>query len=97
MQTSVVDVRSILTRSAGFLKTVCSHSLQPYRGCPFGKSLCGVGCYVRHNGWITRQRPWGTFLEVKQNAAEVYRQTVDRERTPRVAPGDHPRPAGGHA
>ena len=81
MQTSVVDVRSILTRSAGFLKTVCSHSLQPYRGCPFGKSLCGVGCYVRHNGWITRQRPWGTFLEVKQNAAEVYRQTVDRERT----------------
>jgi len=80
MQTSSVTVRSILTRSAGFLKTVCSHSLQPYRGCPFGLSLCGVGCYVRHNAWITRQRPWGSFLEVKQNAAEVYRATAARER-----------------
>jgi hypothetical protein len=37
-------VRSILTRATGYLRTVCSHSLQPYRGCTFGNSLCGVGC-----------------------------------------------------
>ncbi len=80
MKTSHVAVHSILTRSTGFLKTVSSHSLQPYRGCPFGKSLCGVGCYVQHNPWINRQRTWGTFLEVKENAAEVYRQTAPRER-----------------
>ena len=58
MQTDETQVHSILTRSSGFLKTVCSHSLQPYRGCPFGASLCGVGCYVRHSGHITRGRPW---------------------------------------
>jgi len=40
-------VSRILTRSSGFLRTVSSHSLQPYRGCTFGGTLCGVGCYVR--------------------------------------------------
>lgn len=73
-------VKSVLTRSSGYLATVCSHSLQPYRGCPFGRSLCGVGCYVQHSAWITRGRPWGSFLEVRTNAAETYRATADRER-----------------
>lgn len=73
-------VRSILTRTSGFLRTVASHSLQPYQGCSYGSSLCGVACYVRHNGLLTRGRPWGTFLEARVNAAEVYLQQVDRER-----------------
>jgi DNA repair photolyase len=81
MDTSRVVVRSILTRTCGFLKTVCSHSLQPYRGCPFGKSLCGVGCYVQHNGWVTRGRSWGSFLEVRTNAADAYREGYPRERS----------------
>ncbi len=80
MVTTETTVRSILTRSSGYLKSVCSHSLQPYRGCPFGKSLCGVGCYVRHNGLLTRGGEWGAFLDVRTNAAEVYRENVDRER-----------------
>jgi len=46
---SEVEVGRILTRASGYLRDVCSHSLQPYRGCSFGRSLCGVGCYVRHN------------------------------------------------
>jgi DNA repair photolyase len=74
------SVRSILTRSSGYLKTVCSHSLQPYRGCTFGNSLCGVGCYVRHNPFVTRGAEWGSFLEVRKNAACVYRSQCDRER-----------------
>jgi DNA repair photolyase len=74
------SVRSILTRSSGYLKTVCSHSLQPYRGCTFGNSLCGVGCYVRHNPFVTRGAEWGGFLEVRKNAACVYRAQCDRER-----------------
>lgn len=73
-------VRSILTRSSGYLKTVCSHSLQPYRGCSFGKSLCGVGCYVKHNPFVTRGAEWGSFLEVRENAADAYLARVDRER-----------------
>lgn len=73
-------VKNILTRASGFLTTVCSHSLQPYRGCTFGGALCGVGCYVQHNQFILRGRTWGEFLEVRSNAAEVYLATADRER-----------------
>jgi DNA repair photolyase len=54
--------------------------LQPYRGCPFGRSLCGAGCYVQHSGHLLKGRQWGSFLEVRPNAAEVYRQQYDRER-----------------
>jgi DNA repair photolyase len=79
MKTTSTTVRSTLTRSSGFLKTVCSHSLQPYRGCPFGASLCGVGCYVRHNIHITEGRPWGSFWEIRTNAAEAYLASYTRE------------------
>jgi len=73
-------VRSILTRSSGYLRDVCSHSLQPYRGCSYGHSLCGVACYVQHNRWLTRGEPWGSFLEARDNAAEVYAAQAPRER-----------------
>ena len=73
-------VRGILTRTSGYLSGVTSHSLQPYRGCTLGRSLCGVACYVQHNHWLTRGRPWGGFLEVRTNAAEVYRESFERER-----------------
>ena len=76
---TTASVRSILTRSSGYLKTVCSHSLQPYRGCSFGNSLCGVGCYVRHNPFVTRGAEWGSFLEVRENAAAAYLAQSDRE------------------
>ena len=73
-------VRRILTRASGYLEDVCSHSLQPYRGCSFGRSLCGVGCYVQHNRFVTRGAPWGSFLEVRVNAADCYRDEAPRER-----------------
>lgn len=80
MELRAADVKNVLTRTSGFLKTVTSHSLQPYRGCALGSSLCGVGCYVRHNRWITEGRPWGSFVEVRQNAAESYLAGYERER-----------------
>lgn len=73
-------IGNILTRTSGYLKTVTSHSLQPYRGCTLGRSLCGVGCYVQHNRYVTRGRPWGSFLEVRENAAHSYLEHVTRER-----------------
>src|SRR5450432_2769790 len=76
---SHTTISNILTRSSGFLATVCSHSLQPYCGCALGNSLCGVGCYVRHNAYLTRGREWGDFLEVRRNSAEVYNQQFERE------------------
>src|SRR5438094_441002 len=80
MDVTSVPIRQILTRTGGFLATVSSHSLQPYRGCALGNSLCGVGCYVRHNIYTTRGRPWGSFVEARPNAAEVYRAQYGRER-----------------
>jgi DNA repair photolyase len=75
-----VRVRSILTRTSGYLREVCSHSLQPYRGCSYGRSLCGAGCYVRHHGLLTRGEPWGSFLDARVNAAERYAAQAGRER-----------------
>lgn len=80
MDVSLVTIRNILTRTSGFLKRVTSHSLQPYRGCTFGRALCGVGCYVQHNQHLLRGREWGGFLEVRTNAAESYRANAGRER-----------------
>lgn len=72
-------VKSILTRTTGYLTTVSSHSLQPYRGCSFGSSLCGVGCYVQHNYFVTRKARWGSFLDVRVNAAEIYAKQYSTE------------------
>jgi DNA repair photolyase len=80
MDVTIQPVKNILTRTSGYLRTVTSHSLQPYRGCSFGNALCGVGCYVRSNLHLTRGRPWGGFLEVRVNAAESYLANVRRER-----------------
>lgn len=79
VRASETQVRSILTRTSGYLADVCSHSLQPYRGCSFGASLCGVACYVQHNGWLTRGERWGSFVEARVNAAEAYLAQVKRE------------------
>ncbi len=75
-----VSARSILTRASGYLRGVASHSLQPYRGCSYGSSLCGAGCYVRHHTLLTRGAPWGSFLDARVNAAECYAAEVSRER-----------------
>ena len=79
METTETTVRSILTRTSGYLSPVASHSLQPYRGCAYGKTLCGVGCYARHNGFVTRGREWGAFLEARLNTATAYAEQYERE------------------
>jgi hypothetical protein len=76
---SETTIKNVLTRTSGFLRTVTSHSLQPYCGCTFGNSLCGVGCYVQHNGHLLRGRSWGSFLEVRTNAAQSYLDNYDAE------------------
>ena len=80
MEIDEIQCKSILTRAGGYLREVCSHSLNPYVGCGFGRSACGVGCYVRHNAWLTKGRDWGGFVDVKMNASEVYLQTCEVEK-----------------
>ena len=80
MQTNLIQSKTLLTRSSGYLKSVCSHSLNPYSGCGFGLSSCGEGCYVRFNHWLTRGREWGKFVDVKNNAGELYLQSAEKEK-----------------
>jgi len=80
MELSSATVGRILTRSSGYLVPVASHSLQPYRGCALGNSLCGVGCYMRHSWYVNRGRAWGSFVEARVNAAEAYAAEYEPER-----------------
>lgn len=86
IQIQETTVKNILTRASGFLlnpgsRAVCSHSLNPYAGCAFGNnSLCGVYCYMRANSFITKGRTWGSFLEVRTNAADSYAANYESEK-----------------
>ena len=80
MKVSESYCKSILTRTSGYLRNVSSHSINPYSGCGFGKSSCGIGCYVQFNTWITKGRTWGEFVDVKTNSPEVYIQTYSAEK-----------------
>ncbi|MGV7221660.1 MAG: SPL family radical SAM protein [Nitrospinales bacterium] len=80
MKVSESHCKSILTRTSGYLGDVSSHSLNPYSGCGFGKSSCGICCYVQFNTWITKGRSWGEFVDVKTNSPEVYKQTYSTEK-----------------
>ena len=80
MQINLIQSKTLLTRSSGYLKGVCSHSLNPYSGCGYGLSSCGEGCYVRFNQWLTRGREWGKFVDVKINAKELYIQSAEKEK-----------------
>jgi DNA repair photolyase len=78
LQVEETPSRSILTRTGGFLSGF-SHSLNPYRGCAFGNSLCGAACYAPA---VLRgeKRAWGSYLGVKTNAADIYAKDLARER-----------------
>ncbi len=80
MQINLIQSKTLLTRVSGYLKGVCSHSLNPYGGCGYGLSSCGEGCYVRFNPWLTRGREWGKFVDVKINADELYLQSAEKEK-----------------
>lgn len=80
MGTAETACRSILTRTGGFLAGF-THTLNPYRGCAYGGSLCGVACYAPALLRGARAaEPWGSFLEAKTNAADAYRADLPRER-----------------
>lgn len=80
MQTGNVTAKTILTPTGGFLLGF-THSLNPYRGCSFGRALCGVYCYaseVRYGQ--DRGLAWGGYLYAKEGVAELYRIEAARIR-----------------
>ena len=72
----------ILTKTGGFLKSGYTHTLNPYLGCAFAGSLCGVFCYAQHNMWITKGRPWGLYA-AKRHIESAYHRDYERFRRDR--------------
>jgi DNA repair photolyase len=79
MHVREITVSRILTPTGGFLASY-SHSLNPYRGCAYGSSLCGAACYAPEVRFGPSPGPWGAYLDVKVNAADVYPRDLARER-----------------
>lgn len=79
MQVREVTAKTILTPTGGFLSAY-SHTLNPYRGCTYGSSLCGAACYAPEVRFAGARDAWGTYLDVKVNAPAVYCADHDRWR-----------------
>lgn len=69
--------KSILSATRGYLDIGFTHSLNPYSGCAFSCAYC----YVREMP-IQRFKdvPWGEWVEIKSNAADLYRKEIRRLR-----------------
>ncbi|TVY10218.1 SPL family radical SAM protein [Paenibacillus cremeus] len=66
--------KSLLNPATGYL-TGYSHTLNPYTGCAFACSYC----YVREMPVAKfRSEPWGTWVDVKQSAAELLVKELTR-------------------
>ena len=84
MKVQEVQVNSILNPTSGFLREGFTHTINLYRGCALGNSLCGLFCYAQWNWYHTQGRPWGTFLDVKIGIREAYRRDYDPIKRPRA-------------
>ncbi|MDC0936016.1 DUF5131 family protein [Pirellulales bacterium] len=78
----IIDNKTILTKTSGFLDSGFTHSINAYSGCSHAGSLCGLYCYAQHNQWITKGRPWKLY-GAKRNVASAYRTEYDRLKRPR--------------
>jgi DNA repair photolyase len=75
-----ITCRGIVNRTGGFLSGF-THTINPYQGCSYGRTLCGLPDYAPE---ILRAfgetRAWGEYLDVKVNAPERYNADHDRIR-----------------
>lgn len=83
MQTNYVKAKSILNPTSGFLREGFTHTINLYAGCALANSLCGTYCYAQWNGYHTKGRRWGSFLDMKTGFLEAYRRDYDRLKHPR--------------
>lgn len=78
----IVENKSILNETSGFLRDGFTHTINPYSGCSFAGAICGQYCYAQHNFWITKNRPWKLY-GAKREVAEAYNRDYDRIKAPR--------------
>jgi len=80
MLVTEIACRSIINRTGGFLSGF-THSINPYRGCSLGGTLCGVPDYAPAIvSAFGEKREWGRYLDVKVNAPDAYDADYDRIR-----------------
>jgi DNA repair photolyase len=76
---SLIENKTILTATGGFLGEGFTHTINLSHGCPFAGSLCGLYCYAQHNPWVTRGRPWGLY-GYKRHVRTAYCRQYDAHR-----------------
>ena len=81
-----ITARSILNPTGGFLSPGFTHTINVYRGCALGNTLCGLFCYAQWNPYHTQGRTWGTFLDAKTGVVEAYQAQYDRLKGSRRRP-----------
>ncbi|MDA0739330.1 MAG: hypothetical protein O2999_09225 [Nitrospirae bacterium] len=83
MKVQDIPCRTILNPTGGFLGEGFTHSINLYRGCALGNTLCGVYCYAQWNSFHLQGRRWGSFLDVKERVLDAYRTQYDRLKHPK--------------
>ena len=82
METREIPCKTILNPTGGFLGAGFTHSINLYRGCALGNTLCGLYCYAQWNPYHVQGRTWGRFLDVKAGAVDAYCTQYDRLKHP---------------
>lgn len=82
-QVTVIPCRTILNPTGGYLGEGFTHTVNLYRGCALGRTLCGMYCYAQWTPFQLRGRSWGSFLDVKDGVEAAYREQYDRIKRPR--------------
>lgn len=78
----LLNNRSILTETGGFLREGYSHTVNLTSGCSFHGAACGTFCYAQQNHWVTKGREWDLY-GIKKDIVDAYRRDYDRWRRPR--------------
>jgi DNA repair photolyase len=74
-------VKEILAKTILSKSKIYPYVVNPYTGCQHGCSYC----YVRFMKRVTgHTEPWGEFVDVKVNAAELLRQEITKKKRERV-------------
>jgi DNA repair photolyase len=76
--TEMINTKQALTPQKGGFLAAFTHSLNPYKGCAFGRTGCPF-CYVRESP-IGKfgSSPWGTWMVQKSNIAEVLESELSK-------------------
>ncbi len=78
MNINIVEAKSILLRSGIPDVTYC---INPYTGCPHACIYCYASFMKRFTG---HTEPWGEFIDIKINAAEILKKQIKRAKKDKV-------------